>query len=315
MRIAVMVLGASWATLEAAGSSTHILQEHLAAHSPLFLLVLISYVTGLVASLTPCIYPMIPVTIGIITAQKSASMPRNFAISVMYGLGIATVYSILGYISAKSSFLFGQWVGNPYFILVVSLFYLSLAFSLFGFYEIRFPRFLEGRFVGTGGSVLYSYLSGMVSGAAASPCLTPALALILGFVAKQATPLAGIAILFSFALGLSTLLIVVGTFSSSLALLPRAGGWMEHVKMLFGFLLLLVIVHFCTPLMPLWAVPLAQGMVMLSAAGYYAYRSTQTRYHAVALRLLAAFLLLLAALCGVESVLQHSGFSLFDYVG
>lgn len=291
----------------------HILEHHLTSNSPLALILAIAYIMGLLASLTPCIYPMIPITVGIITSQQSSSMLRNFFLSLTYGIGIATVYAILGYISATSSLIFGQWVGHPLFIAVMVIFFVALALSLFGFYEIKLPRFLTNHKT-RGGSLTASYLSGLFSGAAASPCLTPALALILRYVAQTGNPVVGVSVLFTFALGLSTLLIVVGTFSSSLSLLPRAGIWMEHVKTIFGFLLLIVAVGFLAPLIPDSALPALQGLVVYGAAIYYYYRSTQTSYHRVALVTLATFLVVIGTLLSLESMLKSSDMSLMAYI-
>jgi len=209
-----------------------------------------SYAMGLLASLTPCIYPMLPITVGIINAQKANSLLTKFLLSLAYGCGIATVYATLGYVSAKSNMMFGQWLANPYFIVLMVAFFIYLAFSMFGFYEMYVPPVLLQNTAPTrAGSVLYSFFFGLFTGAAASPCLTPALALLLGFAAKQQNPAVGFAALFSFAMGLSTLLITVGTFSGAMTLLPRAGAWMEEVKKVFGFLLLGVCVSFLEPLL------------------------------------------------------------------
>lgn len=121
---------------------------------------------------------------------------------------------------------------------------------MFGFYEIYMPRFLSSSSqCSPQGSILSSFLFGVVSGTAASPCLTPVLAVILGFVAHQGSPIFGVAALFLFALGMGTLLILVGTFSGMLVLLPRAGMWMETVKKVFGFMMLAACVYIAKPIL------------------------------------------------------------------
>jgi len=244
------------------------------------LVVAASFVAGILASFTPCIYPMLPITVGIITAQKTGSMLSNFFLSLSYGLGIATVYAALGYISVKSNLMFGQWLANPYFILSMVILFLYLAGSLFDLYEMYTPSFLTPRTTGPKqrGSIAYSFALGLFTGAAASPCLTPALALLLGFAAKQSNPLTGIIVLFSFAMGLSTLLITLGTFSGSIALLPRAGNWMNDVKKIFGFLLLGVCVYYLQPLVCEITAAALYALVATSGSFYFTFTKKNNRY-------------------------------------
>lgn len=275
-----------------------------------------SFVAGILASFTPCIYPMIPVTLGIITAQQSTSMLNNFFLSLSYGVGIATVYATLGYVSVKSNLMFGQWLGHPCFIAVMVLLFLYLAFAMFGFYEMYTPRFLRARTSNSykGGSIAYSFLFGILSGAAASPCLTPALALLLGFAAKQNNPLIGFAVLFAFAMGISMLLIVVGTFSSALSFLPRAGGWMNEVKKIFGFMLLGVCVFFVQPLI---APPVATALyafVTIIAALYYLHVSRRGSSFSIPLLMLSVLLLVTTALLLVDAQLQRKDTSLLERI-
>ena len=213
-------------------------------------MLLLAFVAGLLVSFTPCVYPMIPITLGILQSQATQSVSRNFMLTFSYVLGLAAVHATLGYIAATTSIVFGQWLANPWFILFMILFFLYFAFSMFGFYEIYMPRFLSSSSQGSPrGSLLSSFLFGVISGTAASPCLTPVLAVILGFVAHQGSPLFGVAALFLFALGMGTLLIVVGTFSGMLVLLPRAGMWMESVKKVFGFMMLAACVYIAKPIL------------------------------------------------------------------
>lgn len=251
----------------------------ISAHS-LPLVVAASFVAGILASFTPCIYPMLPITVGVITAQKTGSMLSNFFLSLSYGLGIATVYAALGYISVKSNLLFGQWLANPLFIISMITLFIYLAGSLFDFYEMYTPSFITPRTTGRkkGGSIVYSFALGLFMGAAASPCLTPALALLLGFAAKQTNPFAGIIVLFAFAMGLSTLLILLGTFSGSMTLLPRAGSWMNDIKKIFGFLLIGVCVYYLQPLVCDVTLAVLYTLVTCSASIYFTFSRTSNRY-------------------------------------
>jgi thiol:disulfide interchange protein len=256
------------------------LESILASAHSLPLVVAASFVAGILASFTPCIYPMLPITVGIITAQKTGSMLSNFFLSLSYGLGIATVYAALGYISVKSNLMFGQWLANPWFILSMIILFLYLAGSLFDLYEMYTPSFFTPRTTSPKkhGSIAYSFALGLFTGAAASPCLTPALALLLGFAAKQTNPFAGIIVLFAFAMGLSTLLILLGTFSGSMTLLPRAGNWMNDVKKIFGFLLLAVCVYYLQPLVCDVTLAVLYTLVTSGASTYFTLSRTSNRY-------------------------------------
>ncbi|MFH0898657.1 MAG: cytochrome c biogenesis protein CcdA [bacterium] len=211
----------------------------------LFYLLLLAFLAGLITSLTPCVYPMIPITIGILQAHAQRTFARNIMSALSYVTGIALVYASLGYASAKATIMFGRWVANPWVIGFVILFFLYMAFSMFGLYQMYIPRFLAHRGnVQTQGSLLKIFLFGMISGSIASPCLTPALAILLSVVAKQGNPIVGFLTLFLFSLGMGTLLIVVGTFSGAMAMLPQAGSWMLQVKKVMGFIMLAACVYF-----------------------------------------------------------------------
>jgi thiol:disulfide interchange protein DsbD len=251
------------------------LESEIANTDSPWYVVFVAFVAGLLASLTPCIYPMIPVTVGILQAHGSSSVLRNFLVSVSYVLGIATVYAGLGYLAATSTLIFGQWLSNPFFIFFVSAIFVYLAFSMFGFYEIYIPSFMRGgsNNLSPKGSVLYSYFFGVLSGAAASPCLTPALAILLGYVAKQGSPIFGFATLFAFAIGMGSILILIGTLSASAMakgkLLPSAGLWMDDVKKFFGFLLLGVMIYFWQPLLSPFVINLLYAVVAAITALFF----------------------------------------------
>ncbi|MBU1007993.1 hypothetical protein KKA53_02855 [Candidatus Dependentiae bacterium] len=248
------------------------LEKLLLANLPLIYILLIAFAIGIAVSFTPCIYPMIPITIGLLQSQASPSIGRNFMLASSYVAGMATVYATLGYVAATTTLILGQWLANPFFIAFLVLLFLYLAFSMFGFYEIYMPRFLQrGTQVKVRGSILYSFIFGAVSGTAASPCLTPALALLLGYVAKRGNPLVGFVTLFVFALGMGLLLIVIGTFSNSITALPRAGTWMNEIKKFFGFLLLGVCVYFLNPFLSSTTSSVLYLSVALIMASYYGF--------------------------------------------
>ncbi|KKQ33039.1 MAG: Thiol:disulfide interchange protein [candidate division TM6 bacterium GW2011_GWF2_37_49] len=232
----------------------HKLKNSISSQDSFFYILLLSFLAGIFISFTPCVYPMIPITAGILQTQATTSMSHNFLSSLFYVLGMAVIYAGLGVMSATTSIVFGQWTSNPIFIFFIVLLFLFLAFSLFGFYEIKMPQFLtrtqDSQIQGsqTKTSLPKSFLLGFFSGAIASPCITPALAILLTFVADKGNPVLGFFALFIFALGMGTLLIIIGTASSSLNALPRSGEWMLKVKEFIGFLMIAMSIYFCKPL-------------------------------------------------------------------
>jgi len=233
-----------------AQSINNLIQEAFASGQASWYIFFLAFLGGILVSFTPCVYPMIPITAGILQGQARKSLFHNILLSICYVLGIALVYATLGYISATSALIFGQWFSHPAFMLFVVLFFLYLAGSMFGFYELYIPSlFARTATVNTSGALLNAFVYGLISGSVASPCLTPALAILLGVVAKQADPILGFFTLFSFALGMCVLLVIVGAFSSTMALLPRAGDWMLHVKTVFGYVMLLVCGYFLQKLL------------------------------------------------------------------
>jgi thioredoxin:protein disulfide reductase len=240
-----------------------------ADHSVWYTLFTAFYV-GVITSFTPCIYPMIPITLGILHIKTNRSPLKNFIKAFVYVCGMATVYAVLGYIAATTTVLFGQWLANPFIVVPVIAVFIYLAFSMFGFYEISLPQFIMKRSTtGDDHSLISTFFMGALAGTVASPCLTPALALILGSVAKQGNPIIGFLTLFIFALGLGTLLIILGTFSGTLSALPRAGMWMVEVKKTFGFLMLMVSVYFLQPLISAEFFSALYWMIGIAALLYY----------------------------------------------
>jgi len=207
---------------------------------------------GLLMSLTPCIYPMIPITVGILQSQGSKSVAYNFLQSLCYTTGIATTFAVLGLTAAFTGQLFGSLMGNPFVIIFLAVFLAYLGLAMFGVCEMYTPRFLnKGADANKAKKSLLSiFLFGAISGTVASPCLSPGLILLLSIVTSIGSKLLGFALLFSFGIGLGIPLLIIGTFSGSLNALPRAGMWMIEVKKLFGFMLFGMAFYFLSNIMP-----------------------------------------------------------------
>jgi len=202
---------------------------------------LAAYLGGFVISFTPCTYPLIPVTVGFIGAQGSSSKLRGFTLSLLYVSGMAFTYSILGGVAALSGRLFGQMQTTPwtYFIMANLCLFMGLAMLDVFSFSLPMPQKLM-KLTGNKNNkgVLDSFLIGAVSGVVIGPCTAPALAVLLGYVASKTNLLLGMSLLFVFAFGMGTLLIIAGTFAGVIAALPKSGIWMTKIKFIFGLILI-----------------------------------------------------------------------------
>lgn len=237
------------------------------------MLILLAFFAGILTSLLPCIYPMIPITLGIIQGQGAQTVRRNFQLTFAYVNGLALVYAMLGYICAKSALLFGSWLGKPWFVIGMTLIFVYLAGSLLGLYELYIPRALQSPMTRVeGGSVTHCFLLGTVAAFVASPCLAPPLVVLMGLVAQQANPIVGFATLYAFALGMGMLLLAVGTFSGTVAMLPRAGEWLDTLKQCLGFVLLGVAGHFLQPVVGIKIVSGIYAAIAIIGLWFFSYK-------------------------------------------
>ena len=206
-----------------------------------FLAFLTAYLGGLVISFTPCTYPLIPVTIGFIGAQGSSSRLRGFFLSLFYVGGIAFTYSILGGAAALSGRLFGQMQTTPWTYFIMANLCLFMGLAMLDVFSISLPvpqKLMKLTGNGNKKGFWDSFLIGTVSGVVIGPCTAPALAVLLGYVAVKTNLLLGMSLLFVFAFGMGTLLIIVGTFAGVIASLPNSGKWMTKIKTIFGLILI-----------------------------------------------------------------------------
>jgi len=205
------------------------------------LAVVISLAAGIVTSFTPCVYPLIPITIGLIGAKGSKTRFRGFYLSLMYVLGLAIVYSSLGAFAALTGRLFGQIQTNPWAHLVVANVCILFGLAMLEVITIQFTWFARYDITdikAKGG--ISAILLGGISALIAAPCTVPVLGVLLTYVGtKQNIPL-GIIMLFSFAFGMGFLLILIGSFAGLLTSLPRSGLWMVRIKKGMGIIMIMV---------------------------------------------------------------------------
>ena len=226
------------------GSLLSSFENSLATNLPLaFLLV---FLAGVLTSFTPCIFPMLPITLSILGHHaEQRTRLQNFIRSLVYVLGIATTYSALGVAAALTGNLFGSALANKNILLGVSVLFLAMAFSMWGAFELQAPAFIRNRF-GSGKSKnnFEAYIMGLVAGIVASPCVGPVLISILTFVSASRNVVLGFSLLFIFALGLGLLFIVIGLFGEGLRLLPRSGPWMNIIKFTLGALMWIAALYY-----------------------------------------------------------------------
>lgn len=211
-------------------------------HRPLLALVLL-FGAGLVTSLTPCVYPMIPITAGIIsgTARPGQRKRRTVGLTLTYVTGLATFYAVLGLVAGLTGSLFGTVSSSPWARLAIGNLLLVFALAMLDVIPVRVPARLATWVGGLeGGSYPAVFLLGATSGIVAAPCGAPAFAVVLTWVATTGSAALGFVYLFVFSLGMTALLVAVGLFSGTVATLPRSGRWMTWIKKAAGILMLLM---------------------------------------------------------------------------
>ena len=211
-------------------------------NSPLTAIPLL-FIGGLLTSLTPCIYPMIPITVALVGQESlgpKASRWRPLLLTLSYVFGLATVYAILGVIAGMSGSIFGSISSNPWlYFLQANVLMLAGLFMLDVFtFSLPASTMEWATRVGTGGHYGGAFAMGSVSGLVAAPCGAPVMAAVLTWVTRTQSAVLGFIYLFVFSLGMCALLVVVGVSSGKASSLPKAGAWMMRVKRVFGFVML-----------------------------------------------------------------------------
>jgi thiol:disulfide interchange protein DsbD len=196
----------------------------------------IVFLGGLLTALTPCVYPLIPITVGLFGARKSESRGKAVLLTTAYVVGMGLVFSILGVIAAKTGQAFGSLLGDPRVAIGLAILLVLLASSMFGAFELSLPPSLMQKLNSVGGAgVLGAFLMGSVSGFIAAPCTGPVLAALLAYVANSQSAVVGGSLLFLYALGIGVPFFLIGVFALRL---PKSGVWMEWVKSVLGIALI-----------------------------------------------------------------------------
>jgi thiol:disulfide interchange protein DsbD len=256
-----------------------------AAHGlPLALLIL--FIGGLALNLTPCVFPMIPITVGFFAMQSDGRRSRRFALSLAYVIGIVITYSALGVFAALSGRMFGSWLQSPAVLIGFAVLMLVLASSMFGAWEFRVPQFITSRSAGKAG-LAGALTMGLFVGIVAAPCVGPVVVALFTLVAAIAKPVIGLAMFASLGFGLGfPYLIALNVF-------PKPGEWMVQVKKAMGFVLIAMAFYFLRAVIGETAFHAGVAASLLIGAVFlFASRGPRGR----AMRLACATLLLIAGI-------------------
>jgi len=224
--------------------------------SPVLALVLV-YVAGVLTSFTPCVYPMIPITVAIVGGQTvGAPMPRwrPLALTLTYAVGLAALYALLGLFAGLTGTIFGSVSSNPWLYFAMANVLLLAALAMLDVIPVRLPPALVQRAatMGTAGRFSGAFAMGAMSGLVAAPCSAPVMAAVLTWVSTTRSAAFGFVYLFVFSLGMTTLIIVAGASAGALARLPRAGVWMVWIKRIFALTMIAVAEYYLILMGQVW---------------------------------------------------------------
>jgi cytochrome c-type biogenesis protein len=199
---------------------------------------LLAFAAGIVVSFSPCVYPLLPITVGYIGATSQKDKFHAFLLSLIYVLGMAITYCILGVFASLTGRLFGQISSSPIAFFVIGNICIVFGLAMLGVFEVHIPIPFLHSFKAPK-SKFSIFLLGLTSGLIVAPCTAPVLGAILVFVATKQNLLYGVFLLFSFAYGMGFFLILAGTFSGFLVNMPKSGRWMYVIEKCGGVVLIL----------------------------------------------------------------------------
>lgn len=229
------------------------------------LLFILVFGLGFLTSLTPCVYPVIPIVMGYIGARSGKKKLKGLYLSLFFVLGLALVYSILGVIAALTGTMMGVSFQNPVVVILIAVIFVVMGLSLAGLFEIPVPTSISSRMqAGHKSEVIGSLLVGGVSGIIAAPCVGPVLIALLSWISQTKDVVFGFLLTFTFSLGMGIIFFVVGTFSGLVMSLPKGGGWMEHIKHFFAVILIAGGIFIMNPILSRWLTMFIWGIFLVA---------------------------------------------------
>jgi len=218
--------------------------------SGLLVSIIFVFLGGLALNLTPCVYPLIPITIGYFGGQAGGSTKHLAFLGVLYVLGIALTYSVVGVVTSLSGAVFGALLQNPIVILFIVAVFIALGLSQFEVYEFKLPDSWVMKAGGAKSGGFGAFFMGLTMGIVAAPCIGPFVIGLVTYVAAKGDPFYGFLMFFFLALGLGFPYLILAIFSGKIKSLPKAGDWMRGVEHIFGLILFAAAVYFLAPLLP-----------------------------------------------------------------
>ncbi len=223
---------------------------------------------GLALNLTPCVYPMIPITVSFFGGRSAREKPSQFQLvahGLCYLMGLAFTNSILGIVAALTGGLMGALLQNPIVLIIIAGILVFFATSLFGFWELNLPGVLTQAAGKSYSGYFGSLFMGLTLGVVAAPCIGPFVLGLLTWVAGMGSAWLGFIVFFTLSLGLGLPLFVLALFSGQLQRLPRAGGWMLWVRKLMGWILVGMAIYFIRPILPVSLKVFLPAVVLLAS--------------------------------------------------
>jgi thiol:disulfide interchange protein DsbD len=235
-----------------------------AAEEGVLALVILCFVAGIGVSFTPCVLPMVPITMGLIGARGAGSRAQAISLSATYVIGLATVYTALGVFAGVTGALFGSWLQSQVIVFGIAGFFVVMGFSMFGFFDIGVPSFISSRLnAGGGGGYAGALMLGVIGAVLAGPCSGPVVASILTLIGSEGRVGLGAGLMFSFSLGMGMIFLVTGAASGWL---PKRGAWMVTIKKSFGIILWLGAIYYASAHLSVTVTALATAAVLLTTA-------------------------------------------------
>ena len=225
---------------------------------------------GLLLAFTPCVFPMIPILSSIIAGQsENMSAGRGFRLSLVYVLAMALTYTLAGILVGMTGANLQIWFQNPWIISSFALLFVILSLSMFGFYELQMPNALQSRLTAISsrqqsGSYIGAGIMGLLSALIVGPCVTAPLIGALIYIAETGDPVIGGLALFALSMGMGLPLLLIGTSAGKY--LPKAGGWMEPVKAVFGVMLLALAIWFLERILEMPIILGLSGALLIGCA-------------------------------------------------
>ncbi|MFQ6372671.1 protein-disulfide reductase DsbD [Shewanella sp. YIC-542] len=290
------------------------LLDELLNNDSKLLTLLTFFALGIGLALTPCVFPMYPILSGIIVGQgQKVSTARAFTLSMTYVQGMAITYSILGLIVATAGMQYQAALQSPPVLIGIAILFVALSLSMFGVYELQLPSSWQQKMntlsnKQQGGKLTGVFMMGVLSGLVASPCTTAPLSAVLVYVAQSGNLLQGFITLYILSMGMGLPLLLIGTSGGKL--LPRAGAWMEIIKHVFGFLLIMVSIIMLGRIWPGLVSELLWSLWGICLVGYLIHQNKRTQFNwqQTARAVLLQLALLGSFAYGAQAVLVSLGY-------